>query len=127
MRIPGRETRIQAHQIHQLPDAQAHIPIPGETQSTNRFGYDGAYPHAGIEGGIGILKDHLHVPAEGAHVVGQSLISIPHFSGCRLLESQDRPAQGRFAAPGFAHKTERLSFRDFEGYTVNRMHGAAPA
>jgi hypothetical protein len=37
---------------------------------------DGSYRHAGIEGSIRVLENHLHMPSKSPHVIGKRLASV---------------------------------------------------
>ena len=56
--------------------------------------------HAWVEGRVGVLEYNLHPGAHGLHLaLGESGDILPikeDFSTGRLMEAQDRPAQGGF-------------------------------
>ena len=81
--------------------------------------------HAGIQGGVGVLKDELHVPALLPHSLPvqrtQVLTIEKDLPGGGLDEPQNGPARGRFAAAGFAHQAEGLLLPDLEGDVLHRV------
>src|SRR5712691_6760405 len=91
-----------------------------------RLADDCADFHARVERGIGILEDDLHVAAQRtercAGEGGDVSAVKPDFAGGRLGQPQDAAPGRRFAAAGFADKTERLAGGDLEADPVDRMH-----
>ena len=86
--------------------------------------------HTGIQGGIGVLKDQLHIPAllpHGLFLQGAQILTIEiDMSGGGFDQPQDRAARGGFAAAGFAHQAECLLLPDLKGdvfYGMDVAHG----
>ena len=67
---------------------------------------------SGIQRGEGILEDHLHLPADLPHLLELIVLDLgaveDDLAGCRLVQLQDRPAEGGFTAAGFTHQTHGL-------------------
>ncbi|MPM20519.1 hypothetical protein SDC9_66949 [bioreactor metagenome] len=84
--------------------------------------------HARIQGGVGILKDKLHVPpllpqhfpVQRAEIVAPK-INIP---GGRLDEPQQRAPRGGFSAAGFTHQGEGFLFINLKAHVLHGMHMA---
>ena len=78
-----------------------------------RLGQDLADGHARVERGIGVLEDDLRVAAEGAQFVGVQRQQVAAFEAdvacIRLDQPQYQPADGGFAATGFADQRQRLA------------------
>ncbi len=70
----------------------------GQSVDNQRFGNGVANSLAGIKGRIGILKDHLHFPAQQTHGTGRALNDIfaakQDFSPVRFQQSQQGFAGG---------------------------------
>ena len=81
--------------------------------------------HPGVEGGIGVLKDHLHARAQLAELLPAQLgevvaVKLDH-PFRRPIELEDHPACRRLAASGFTDQAERLSTLDIEGDPVDSL------
>src|SRR5687767_882652 len=61
--IPVDEPLAEAYGLHQLPDPLAFLFAGGEPEGFDRLRDDLADRHSRIEGGVWILKNHLHVLA----------------------------------------------------------------
>jgi hypothetical protein len=87
--------------------------------------------HAGIEGGVGILKHGLHAAAERLELAlrdaGDGLAVKGHASGGGLEESEDDAGDGAFAGAGFADEAEGFSALDGEGDAVDDGRGVFSA
>jgi hypothetical protein len=81
--------------------------------------------HARVEGGVGILKDHLHSCSHVLHALviqGENVFTVvQRFSGTLLLQSENGPSQSGFTAARFADHSEDLSAVQIEAYTVNSL------
>ena len=90
-----------------------------------RLGQDLADGHARIERRIGILEDDLRIAAEGAQFVGVQCEQIASLeansSRIRLDQAQHQPADGGFAAAGFADQRQRLAGIDAEADAIDRL------
>ena len=71
------------------------------------------YGHTGIEGRIGILENHLYVPACLPQILlphGCKLFPVQgDASAIRLMQSDNQPGQGRLSAAGLPHNTQDLA------------------
>lgn len=96
-----------------------------EARAVTRFVVDGeglgedlADGHAGVERGVGVLKDDLHAAAEGAEMAGGGVgnvgaVEVDRAAG-GLDEAKHHAGDGAFAAAGFADDAEGLSAMDGE-------------
>jgi len=84
--------------------------------------------HAGIKGGVGILKDGLHAAAQGLQLAlrdaGDGLAVKGHGARRRLEESEDNAGDGALAGAGFADQTEGFSALDGEGDAIDDGRGS---
>ena len=84
-----------------------------------------AHRHAGIQGGIGVLKDQLHVPPLEAHfllVQGAQVLALEENAALLGLDqTENGAARGGLAATGFTHQTEGLLLPDGEGDILHRV------
>jgi hypothetical protein len=96
-----------------------------------RFGDDLLDAHAGIEGGVWILKDGLHAAAEGAKFglgdAGDGVTVERDGAGSGFDEAEDHAGDGALAGPGFADEAEGLAALDGEGDAVDHGSGAFSA
>lgn len=80
---------------------------------------------AWVEGGIGVLEDHLHLPADGAHLLGLEAGDVTpvkrDLARLWLDELDDRTCRGGFAASGLAHQAEHLALLHVETDVVDRV------
>ena len=83
--------------------------------------------HAGIEGGVGVLKDGLHAAAEGAQLglgnAGDGVAVEGDGAGGGFDEAEDDAGDGAFAGAGFADEAEGLAALDGEGDAVDDGSG----
>ena len=81
--------------------------------------------HPGIERGVGILEDHLHLPPEimqAAPVQMCHILSVDaDIPGSGFVDAHNGPAQGGLAAPGFADQAKGFAGFNGEGDIVDRM------
>ena len=67
----------------------------------HRFGQGVAYAQARIEGGVGILENHLHTLAQALSALAAQLADVLALKANaalgRCLQPHDGPTQGRFA------------------------------
>ena len=97
-----------------------------------RFADDAADCHAGIEGGIGILKDHLGVGTngqqlllrQGGHVPALPFVMEPYFSGRGVHGPQHAAAHRGLAAARLANQTQGFARMDLEADIVHRLDPA---
>lgn len=62
MRVPGELFFCYSHQAYQVIDEIIRTPGPLDAMYNKRLENGVAGPSSGVQGGIGILKDHLHLP-----------------------------------------------------------------
>src|SRR6056297_438654 len=78
---------------------------------------------ARIEAAVRILKNHLHLPSDSA---GDSLARCDGFThhlnppALQGFQPKNGPCQGRFSAPGFAHKPEVFTLVKIKADAVHR-------
>ena len=86
---------------------------------------DRAHGHVRIQRGIRILKDHLHLRAQGAQLLFAQRCNIrslqKDFAGGRLVKAYNRARERGFAASGFAHETKAFAFKNIQRNMVYRL------
>ncbi len=87
-----------------------------------RFGKNGADAEAGIEGVVGVLKNHLNLFSVGAEVGtsegADDMTLVGNGAGGGIDEANDGTAESRFARTAFPDEAEGATFFDFEGNIV---------
>jgi len=81
--------------------------------------------HSRVERGVGILIDHLHLPAVGQHPVlveiGDVLAANPDFPGGRLEQFEKGAAGRRLAATALPDEPQRFAAVDVKRDAVDRV------
>ncbi len=81
----------------------------------------------GIEGGVGILEDDLHLLAQRTHllvvVVGDVLSRKVDRSRRGFQQSDDGPPQGGLAASRLSHQAQSFTRLDGQGDVLHRHQG----
>jgi len=84
--------------------------------------------HAGIERGVGILKDHLEVETpflDGGGPQSAEILSFEeNFAGGGRLELHDGAGEGGFAAAGLPDESQDLTLFDPEADPIDSAHQA---
>ncbi len=98
---------VQPDRREQLLDSlPALVPVVAAVHP-QRLSDDLSDRHAGVEGGIGILKHELDLPPELAHLAARDRCDVLALEGDpalgRVEQARDRPGHGGLAAPGLAH------------------------
>ena len=123
---------VQAHLFQQLIDLLGALGLVlVQVMHVHAFGHDVADGHAGVEGGVGVLKDHLGLPLVGKQLAALEGVDVPapveHLAGGLVVHAKAGAAAGGLAAAALAHKAQRLAFMDGEGDVVHGVQGAAMA
>ena len=123
--IASRVLGAEAHDAQQLADhlgplLGAHIGVDNQGL-LDQLGDT----HPGVQTARRILEDHLHVLAQGTHLVladfGDLLALEPDLAAVRHQQVVDDPARGALAAAGLTHDGERLAFKHVKAYVVDRV------
>ena len=78
--------------------------------------------HTWIQGGVGILKDHLHLFPHGGDVLLRYLLPTEENVSPRgLVETEKGPSYRGLAAAGLADESQRLSLSYGEGDIIHRL------
>ena len=95
------------------------------------LGDDIADGHAGVQGSVRVLEDHLSLPLIGEQLTAfqgvNVLAPVEHLSIGLVVHAQAGAAAGGLAAAGLAHQAQRLALTDAERNVVHRVQGAAMA
>src|SRR5580704_8533989 len=119
MRKALRRLRRQADEIQELAYAPPRcLARLGDSVDAQRLGDDIGDPHARIEGGIGILEDHLEAsPQRAQHAVARMRDVDPveaDLSARGLLDPHDDAPKSRLAAARLTDQADRLAAPDRE-------------
>ena len=107
---------------------QLHDPLPSPVRLANAVNLEGladgaAHGMTAVQTLRGILKDHLHIPADGFHGAPGKMCQVPaieqNAAVCRGKQANHRLAKRGLAAAGLAHQSQRLSVADREGHPVH--------
>src|SRR5579859_1895793 len=129
VRVAVSEVRIEADNAEQLLDALLFLlALFRQTVDLERFGDQVSDRHACIQAGVRVLEDHLHLAPLLAHGFGaqpgQVLAEEVDPASGWLVELEDGPAGGAFAASGLTYQPERLALVDRERDIVHCSHRA---
>src|SRR5712691_7617211 len=126
MRVAVGEVRVETDDTQELLDALGLLFPAGEVVDLERFADDVSNRHAGIQGRVRVLKDHLHAATHLAHRFAAELRELDaveqHGAGRGLVELEDRAAGRRLPASGLADKAQRLALLDEEVDPVDGAH-----
>src|SRR5215211_2400555 len=116
----------KAHRLEQLVHpVQALLLAFGQTMYVYTLGNDVADDHARVQGGLGVLEDHLHLAVERLALIALRLVDVlaleEHLAARRLVEPDQHPSCGRLATTGLADQTERLALVDLQLDSVDRL------
>ena len=120
--------RVEPHHLEEFPHSLASLFPVHVGVHRQLFADRLADPHSGIERGVGVLKDNLHLLAEltermtvgGGDVdqlrslVAFDLSSQQHASGGGFDQPQDAPGGGGFAATRLSHQPQGGAPRDIK-------------
>ena len=118
------EALVQTHDPHQLLDLLfAFNLVRIEPEDLEWLGDDVAHRHAGVEGGVGVLEDDLHLLAQGVELlrgdVGNVLTVEIDLAVGGVQKTQHHAAQRAFTAAGLAYHAQGLALRDGEGHVIH--------
>lgn len=128
--------RVQADAPHEGGDACGQFGGGEVLACAEGFGEATEDGHPGVEGGVGILENHLKIRAFAAHGLWAERGEIAAFeqdtSGGRSLELHDGAGKGGFAAAAFTDEAEDFSLAQlqrnaidgFDGGDLSFKHGA---
>src|SRR5215213_6101848 len=78
-----------------------------------------------VERRVRILKDHLNAAPQspcGGRIMGQDVFTAKaNLTTCRFIEPDQTATEGRLATTALADQPDRLSWRDRQRDTVNRL------
>src|SRR5262249_37515510 len=118
---------VEPHGFEQLDDSVHELPMGlHQTVNDQRLAYDRTDRHARIERGIRILKNDLHVAAQGPQLRSVERCDVrtlkPPLARGRLSQAQDTAPGGGLAAAGFAHQTQGLPRAYLEAHVVDGVY-----
>ena len=121
--VSCRVLRVQSDQFHEAEDLLSALCFVGiEFMDVQGLADDLFDRHTGIQRGIGILENHLHLGAVLDHVLICDQISVVvDLAAGGLVETQKRTADSSLAAAGLAYKSESLTGLNAEVHSVNSL------
>jgi hypothetical protein len=124
VRVLLGEARGQADPLHHLGHPAGDLRAGADLVDEERLGEGREDRHPRVEGGVGVLEDHLQVAPGGeefrARGRGQVAPVQDHAAGGRGDQLQDRAGEGRLAAARLPDQPEHLPRADREGDAVDR-------
>ena len=119
MRVTVAAGARQSDGLQQLHDAIGPVLARHAAGDIERLGNAVVDPHPRIERAIGILKHELHAAADARQVLFAflSVDALAEQARCRpgrRDQSDQQPADGRFAGTGFADQAQCLTVADIE-------------
>ena len=111
VRIPPGMLRRQADTLEHGKNLIVHI-LAGlaDVVRLERLGDDIMHRHAGVQRGVRVLEDHLHLAADGLQLalfhMGNVLAVQDDLALARLIDADDGTRAAAFAAAALAHQAE---------------------
>ena len=95
------------------------------------LGDDVPHRHAGVEGGVGVLEDHLHLAANGLQLTGGQLGDVlavqNDLARGGVIDADNGAGAAALAAAGLPHQAEGPALAQGEAHIVHRVDDAALA
>ena len=82
------------------------------------------YIHLGVQGGVGVLKDHLHILPKGLHILPRGMghvVLLPaelHCAAVRPDAVKEQPRNRGFSAAGLTDDAQHLPLLQAEGNVI---------
>ncbi len=116
----------QTNRVHELRHpAVILLPAGAGLIDPHGFADDIRHPHSGIDGGVGVLEDDLHLPAQLLELLlgglGNILPVIEDRPIRPLQQVEDHTPQGRFPAAGLAYHAQCFPLLQLKAHIVHRM------
>ena len=127
----GRKLGQQAHIQQRLTDF--FVPLGGGEVGPDvhqALAHDVAHLGALVQGGLGVLEDHLHLlddlPVQCVGNFAVDLLAlVEHLTAGGGQDAHDGPADGGLARAGLAHQTEGLALIDGKVCVLDGLVGFA--
>ena len=114
---------VQSHPLEEFLYPRPGLVPAGQPVHFQGISDDLAHPLAGVQRSERILEDHLHLAAQRTQIATgaahQFLALEAHRARRRRHQLQDRPAQCRLAATGFAYQAECFALIQGEADSVD--------
>jgi len=124
MRVPACGVGPEAHHLQEFGHPVLSLLTVAQTMDEHPLFDCRAHPHSGVQGGIGVLKDHLHLAPEPSHGLLGQMSDFPAVEidrACRGFdEAQQCPSQGGLAATALPYQAQGLALPDRE---IDPVHG----
>ncbi len=127
-RVALGEGRREPDEVEQLRDLgllflHRQLEVGGQ-----RLAHAGADARGGVERGVGVLEDGLHLPSHRSQLAARDLGDVdavePHLARGGLDDAQDEAGERRLARPRLAHQSHRLAGFDLDVDAVDGPHVA---
>ncbi len=124
--------RPQSHLLHDVQSLGHALVSVAHVVDGQHLHQHIPHPLPGVQGSVGVLKNHLHIPAERQHLlavqVGNVLPEEGDLAPCRLQQADQGSAQGAFAAAAFPYQAVGFSCPQGQADPVHCLHffGFAP-
>jgi hypothetical protein len=123
VRVAAGGVARQPNGLEELAHAQVRLAPVREPVGAERLADDPADAMPRVERRERVLEDHLHAAPQRPQLPVAELGDVSPVEDdaavSRLVEPQDRPADGRLAAAGLADETERLPATDRQRHVVD--------
>ena len=132
--LPGKPIHVPGGEAHPLEKSGHPVPTGGgvglESMDQEGLFHDLPDPHAGVQGGVLVLKDHLKSSPLGSKVPSRQSREIDSVeeepSAGGREEPHHHPADRRLSRPGLPHQTQNLAPPDGKRDIGDRLE-APPA
>ena len=128
MRIPVVVLGVQPDQLHELLDLALDLALGDGLVQPIGGSDDGPHGLAGVQRGVGVLEDHLHVAADQPEVLALQLRDVPALEEDGAIrgveQAHGHPGQGGLAAARLPHQAQGLAGIDLQVDAVHRVHVA---
>ena len=120
--------RINAHRMHHLMDLVPHLyRRPVRMVEPDRLLQGLLDGHAGVQGGVGVLEDHLHLATVRQRILTLEMIDtltvVVDLAGAGRQQAHHGSGHGRLATAGFAHHAQGLALLHFQIHAIDSVHG----
>src|SRR6185437_3298495 len=121
----------QPHLLEQRDDPLLERAAFRDPVQPERLADDRAGRHPRVERRVRVMEDHVHVPAQRAHLAPREVGDVGAEDADRpvgrLDEAHDAVADGRLAAARLADQADELARADRQRHAVDRLHDPAAA
>jgi len=125
VRVAVGVSGVEAHEREQFFNTFFRGFAIHDAMHQDRFANDFAHRHAGVEAGIGVLEDHLHLAAHQAQFFAFGLDQVAAFKNHTArggaVKLQNGASSSGLAAARFANQAQSFAFVDLKRNAIHRM------